>query len=273
MIKPTVNVDPKVMRHFNATINEMIAVSGEPAEQVIRQQARLLAKDASWWTDRKGFKKTVKAKHDKSIEDKVNRIYRDPLQLLDWVRGKFGVQRATELEEAIKSKKVVKVREMLEKFFGGKNFIVIKWDKGALHKRWKKNPKSKTRVYLVGGEKSKNAYIRRQQRNIGNAKAGWARAAEKIGGVKNPTKGIPAWAKKKKHKTKGIGNMLANGGPKNIATITNLSKYGLRRETMNQALRQRIFQTKKVMKAIMERNAKQATRDFNKNKRFYKQFL
>jgi len=67
--------------------------------------------------------------------------------------------------------------------------------------------------------------------------------------------------------------MQANGGPKNIAAITNLSKYGLRKETMNQALRQRIFQTKKVMKAIMERNAKQATRDFNKNKRFYKRFL
>ena len=272
MIKPTVTVDPKVMRHFNATIAEMIAVSGEPAEQVIRQQARLLAKDAAWWTDRKGFNKSVKAKHDKSIERKINGIYRDPLQLIDWIRGKFGENRAAELVVAINSKKVVKVREMLEKFFG-KKVVVIKWDKGALHKRWKKNPKSKTRAYLVGGDKSKNAYIRRQQSNIGNAKAGWARAAEKIGGVKNPTKGIPAWAKKKKHKTQGIGNMQANGGPKNIASITNLSKYGLRKETMNQALRQRIFQTKKVMKAIMERNAKQATRDFNKNKRFYKRFL
>jgi len=271
MIKPTVKVDPKVMRRFNSTIEELVAVSGEPVEDVIRQQARLLAKDAAWWTDRKGFNKTVKAKHDKSIERRVNQIYRDPLQLLDWVRSKFGDKRAFELEEAINGKKVVKVREMLERFFG-KKIVVIKWDKGALHKRWKKNPKSRTRAYLVGSEKSKNAYIRRQQRNIGNAKAGWARAAEKIGGVKNPTKGIPAWAKKKKHKTRGIGNMLANG-TKNIATITNLSQYGVRKDTMNQALRQRKFQTGKVIKSIMERNAKQATRDFNKNKKFYKQFL
>lgn len=271
MIKPSVTVDPKVMRRFNNTIAELAAVGGEPIEQVIRQQARLLAKDAAWWTDRKGFSKSVKAKHDKSIETRVNRIYRNPLDLLDWVRGAFGAKRAEELEQAINSKKVVKVREMLERFFG-KKLVVIKWDKGALHQRWKKNPKSKTRAYLVGGEKSKNAYIRRQQRNIGNAKAGWARAAEEIGGVKNPTKGIPAWAKKKKHKTRGIGTMLANGA-KNIAKITNLSRYAIRKETMNQAMRQRVFQTQKVIKTIMERNAKQATRDFNKKRRFAKQFL
>lgn len=271
MIKPSVTVDPKVMRHFNDTINEMVALSGEPAEKIIRQQARLTAKDAAWWTDRKGFSKSVLEKHKESIEKQVNWIYRDPAQLLEWVRSKFGQARALELYQAIESKKVVHVREMLEKFFG-KKLIVIKWDKGALHDRWKKNPKRKTRAYLVGGEKSKNAYIRRQQRNIGNAKAGWARAAEKIGGVKNPTKGIPAWAKKKKHKTRGIGSMLANG-VKNIATITNLSKYGISKDTMNQALRQRAFQTRKVMQSMMERNAKQATRDFNKKKRFVKKFL
>lgn len=271
MIEPTVKVDPKVMRRFNDTIGEMIALSGEPAEKIIRQQARLLAKDAAWWTQRKGFSKKVLEKHKDSIERSVNRIYRDPMDLMPYIRDKYGNSRALEYLQAIESKKVTKVKEIIEKITG-RSIAVIKWDKGALHKRWKKNTKSRTRAYLVGGEKSKNAYIRRQQSNIGNAKAGWARAAEKIGGVKNPTKGIPAWAKKKKHKTRGIGTMLADG-VKNIAKITNLSKYGITKETMNQAMRQRVFQTKKVMKTMMERNAKQATRDFNKGRRFVKKFL
>ena len=271
MIEPNLKVDPKVMRHFNNTINELIEVGGEPAADVIRQQARLTAKDAAWWTDRKGFSDSVLNKHKKSIAKKVNEIYRDPVTLLPWIRDKFGEKRAIELIQAMESKNITKVRDMLERFFG-KKLVVIKWDKGALHRRWKKNPKSKTRAYLVGGEKSKNAYIRRQQSNIGNAKAGWARAATKIGGVKNPTKGIPAWAKKKKHKTRGIGSMLANG-VQNIAKITNLSKYGIRRDTMNQALRQRAYQTRQVLQRMFERNAKQATRDFNKKKRFVKRFI
>lgn len=271
MIEPKVSVDPKVMRRFNQVVNEMIELSGEPAEKIIRQQARLTAVDAAWWTDRPGFDKSVLEKHKESIQRKVEYIYRSVDTLYEFIENKYGYGAKWEFEQAANAKNTAKCRELYKRFTG-KDRAFVKWDKGALHRKWKKNPNSRFWAYMVGPTKSRSAYIRRQQSNIGNAKAGWARAAEKIGGVKSPTKGIPAWAKKKKHKTKGLGTFIANGA-KSVAKITNLSKYGISRETINQALRQRVFQTKDVMKRMMERNAKQATRDFNKGRRFVKKFL
>lgn len=251
-----IRLDRKSVGVFNENLRKMIALTDEPTEKVLRDQARLLCRSFAYQTDRMKLPKKP-TKHATDIARTVYGIYSLNTvteQLVKGIRKKWGEKAATRLRGYIVGGDEDKATKMLEKAYGEK-FEFQKWDDGAAHKRWKQNPRKKQRVRLFPNtNKNKiKKYIRAQIKNIGNAKAGWARAAEDLGGVKNPTRGIPAWAKNKKHKTRGWGKVQGTGA-KTVVTIANESKYGFNRAAMRRAYTWQGENMKKQMAKMLRDN-------------------
>jgi len=252
----TVTIDKKEEAKYNRMINELIAVSDEPVKEVLRSQARLLCVDLSFHTDRYGKSKNVLEKHKKEIEDGINRIYPDAKNKIMWIRKKWGTRASLRLDQYISSGDIEKVQQMFDSAFKRK-VKVIKWDNGKEHEKWTKNPRRKSNIILFNGESQKARFIRKKQARIGEAKSGWARAAEKLGGVANPTRGILGWAKKKAHKTKGNG-MVSGKGAKTSVTIRNSSQYGMNKQKMDTAFRVRMDILRKKIDRIIKANERKA---------------
>lgn len=257
-----IELDKRQLGVFNHNLRRMIALSDKPTEQILRDQARLLCKDFAGHTERMGLPKKP-TKHATDIARTVYGIYSlhtVTKQLVNGIRKKWGDKAALRLQGYIVGGDEDKANKMLEKAYG-KKFEFQKWDKGDAHKRWKQNPRRKQRVRLFPetNKKKIKTYIRKQIKNIGNAKAGWARAAESLGGVKNPTKGIPKWAKDKKHKTVGWGKVTGTGA-KTVVTIANESKYGFNRAALRKAYNWRGEQIKKDLDRMIRHNARDISR-------------
>ena len=78
---------------------------------------------------------------------------------------------------------------------------------GTIHKQHRSKStgralSTKGKMYLA--KSGPDAYIKKIQKRVGLSKSGWADAARKIGGVKGDgARGIPAFAKAKRHKSAG----------------------------------------------------------------------
>lgn len=266
MIKPTVTVDKRAAATLNANLKELLKVTREPARKVITQQAGLFAKNAAFATDRYGFNKSIKAKHDIDIEKSINTIYKDASDYIEKFRSQFGDKVANNFQRAVRSGNVTKVDEIMSRLYKRK-FHVIRWDGGALHKQWKKNPRSRPRAILVGGKNDKKSYITKQKKMVGNAKSGWARAHEQIKPGGAWPRGWPAWTRKNHFKAKGIGRVTGNGD-KTIATVGNLAPYGMKISAIKHALRETAFNIKRQYIYIINAQNKACTRASNAGKRF-----
>ena len=234
----TVNVSAKEQAKFQKQIKELIAVSDKPVEGIMRDQGRLLCKDLSFHTDRYGHDKFVFEKHKKDTEETINAIYKDAELLVDLALKKFDARTAQRFTQYITSGDPLKIQQVSDAIYGKGKAIAMTWDNGAAHRRWKTS-KRKPFIILIKGAKKKATYINKKKALIGNAKAGWARAAVQIGGAANPTRGIPAWAKKKSHLTKGLG-LVSGAKYKTNITVANYSKYGMSKGALSQAFRVRI---------------------------------
>ena len=246
----TVNVSAKEQAKFQMQVKELIAVSDKPVEEIMRDQGRLLCKDLSFHTDRYGHGKFVLEKHKKDTADTINAIYKDAEALVALATKKFNARTAQRFTQYLSSGDVGKIQQVSDAIYGKGKATAMTWDNGAAHRRWKSS-KHKPFIVLVNGTKKKATYIRKKQALIGNAKAGWARAAVQIGGAANPTRGIPAWAKKKSHKTKGLGLVTGEKYKTNI-TVANYSKYGMKKSALSQAFRVRIQTMQKQVIRIIK---------------------
>jgi len=256
----TVEIDKKSEAAFKHNLQKLIALSKEPIEEIMRDQARLMCRDLAFNTQRVGKDKLIGENHKISISKKINSIYQDARKSIPWVHRNWGERASLRLTKHINAGDLAKVQRMFDGIYGGKGRIkVIKWDGGKAHERWKKSPKRKVRVILLDDHKKKEKYIKKQMLNVGEAKSGWAKAANMIGGVKNPTKGIPGFAKKKNHRTKGYGSVKGTGA-KTTVTLRNMAKYGMNKAAMNKAVDFRIDQVQLIIEKTIKANQREISK-------------
>ena len=261
-----IELDPKSVGIFNHNLQRMIAINGKPIEDTMRQQARLLTRELARFTSRRGLPKNPK-KHATDIRQTVKEIYNlvdEDQPMVDWIKsakpGKtrkgWGEKAAHRLENHIKRGNVKSANNIIEKATGIKDYFT-KWDKGETHKKWKQNPKGKYSVNLIGDRKQNRkrlrTYYNKEIKKIGNAKAGWARAIENLGGVKQPLRDIPKWAKKKQHKSRGGGNIKGTGY-KTEVTLVNYVKYGVTKRTLREAYKSQGTNIKKQIEKMYKSN-------------------
>lgn len=262
-----IELDPKSVGIFNHNLQRMIAINGKPIEDTMRQQARLLTRELARFTGRRGLPKEPK-RHATDIRQTVKSLYNlvdEDKWMVDWIKSAkpsktrkgWGEKAAQRLENHIKRGNVKSANNIIERATGIKDYFK-KWDKGEAHKKWKKNPKGVFEaVNLIGDPKQNRkrlrTYYNKEIRKIGNAKAGWARAIENLGGVKQPLRDIPKWAKKKQHRAHGGGNIKGTGY-KTVVTLVNRVKYGVTKRTLRDAYKRQGTNIKKQIEKMYKSN-------------------
>ena len=267
----TVKIDPKVMKQLDATLQNYMKVTDEPLEKVLVDQGRLLCKDLAGQTERKGLPKKP-TKHATDIARKVFNIYPSE-RIFDKIEQNISKAWGQEAAARFKSYVIGGDTNKMEKFL--KSFApdlrMEKWDKGEGHRRWKRNTRRRPTVILSGSRQANRGrikrYIKKQIKNIGNAKAGWARAAEDLkGDVKNPTRGIPLWAKRKTHKARGWAKVHGKGNG-TMVELANESRYGVNRKVLRDALGWRMNQIQKSTNKAVQAKTREITKAFNSGRK------
>jgi len=255
MIK--VEVDKKALAAFEHNMKQLIAVTKEPVENILRQQGRLFAVAAANYTERatpKGSGAAVKKKLTKDIDDSVRRIYKPAKWAVGLIAKEMGIKAGKRFEGYIRRRdsgraQILINKANLSKYYKGREVKVITWDGGGAHTRYIKK-RGKAPVHLVFEAPQINRFITRKKKNMGEAKSGWAKAAEMLGGVSNPTRGIPAWAKSKRHRTRGFGRVRGHGSKAEV-TVAHYGKYGFSKTSMSGLFRHRTnMMTKDIAKQV-----------------------
>ena len=266
MIK--VEADKKALAAFNHNMKQLIAMSKKPVQDILRQQARLFAVSAANYTERatpKGSGAAVKKKITKDIDDSVRRIYKPAKWAIGLIAKEMGMKAAKRFEGYIRRRDSGRAQTLINtanisKYYKGREVKVITWDGGSAHTRYIKK-RGRAPVHLVLESPQINRFITRKKKNIGEAKSGWAKAAQMLGGS-NPTRGIPAWAKKSHHRTRGYGKVKGVGS-KAVAIVAHYGRYGFSKTTISGLYRHRA----NMMTKDIERMVKHSTREMNSFKR------
>ena len=266
MIK--VEADKKALAAFNHNMKQLIAMSKKPVQDILRQQARLFAVSAANYTERatpKGSGAAVKKKITKDIDDSVRRIYKPAKWAIGLIAKEMGMKAAKRFEGYIRRRDSGRAQTLINtanisKYYKGREVKVITWDGGSAHTRYIKK-RGRAPVHLVLESPQINRFITRKKKNIGEAKSGWAKAAQMLGGS-NPTRGIPAWAKKSHHRTRGYGKVKGVGS-KADAIVAHYGRYGFSKTTISGLYRHRA----NMMTKDIERMVKHSTREMNSFKR------
>lgn len=283
MIDITVGVDRAgglAIQAFEHNMKQLIALTQAPVEDILRQQGRLFAVAAANYTERatpKGSGKTVETKFKKDIHDTVRRIYKPAKWAIGLIAREMGQHSAKRFKQQIRRRDIAKAQWMIDKsniskYYQGRDVKIISWDGGAAHTRWVKK-KGKAPVHMVMESPAINKFIKKKQKHAGSAKAGWARAAEMLGGSKNATRGIPAFAKKSYHKTRGFGRVRGHGSKAEV-TVAHHGKYGFTKTSMNGLFRHRTNmmakQIEKIIKAGNRQSARYQRASFRRTKLIFK---
>jgi hypothetical protein len=262
-----VEVDKQAMAAFEHNMKQLIALTKKPQQDILRQQGRLFAITAAKHTSRYGDKPATGKAHKKDVDDSVRRIYKPAKWAIGLIAKEMGLKAGRKFENYIRRRDVAKAQAMVDianlpKYFKGRDVKVIQWDGGGAHTRAMKKRGSST-VHLVFEAPQINKYITRKKKQVGEAKSGWARAAQMLGkGKGNPTRGIPAWAKKKHHKTRGFGRVRGTGSKAEV-TVAHYGKYGFTRTSMSGLFRHRT----NMMAKDIEQQLKAAHRELGNFKR------
>ena len=247
-----IDVDKRTMRVFEHRIGQLIAITGKPVEEVLKQQGKLFAVSAAKHTLRYGDKAGVGKKHKEDIAQSIRSTYMP-------IGGKGGFAEYIEKyrsgsalkkwRSAVRSKNVEKIEALSKKLnltdnFKGRKIKFIKWDGGAaLTKKLKGKGQDRVNVVL-GPAKQINQFIREKKAQVGAAKAGWASAAIMLG-HKGTGRGMPAYFAKG-HRTRGFGRVKGSGS-KSQLTVAHYGKYGFSKTDMDGIWKHR---TKMMMKDI-----------------------
>lgn len=262
-----VEVDKQAMEAFEYNMKQLIALTKKPQQEILKQQGRLFAIAAAKHTNRYGDKPGVGKAHKKDAEDTIRRIYKPAKWAIGLIAKEMGQKAGRKFENYIRRRDVAKAQAMVDianlpKYYKGREVKVIQWDGGGAHTRWVKK-RGKAPVRLVFEAPQIKRYINRKKKNVGEAKSGWAKAAQMLGtGKGNPTRGIPAWAKSKHHKTRGFGRVRGMGSNAEV-TVAHYGKYGFTRTSMSGLFRHRT----NMMAKDIEQQLKAAHRELSSFKR------
>ena len=265
MMDVKIDVDKRTMRVFEKRLGQLIALTGKPVEDVLKQQGRLFAVSAAKHTQRYGDTAKTGAKHKKDIVNTIKSTYmpiggkggfaehiekyRSPAALKQW-------------RSAVRSKNVAKIEALSRKLnltdnFNGRKIKFIKWDGGAAHTKRLKGRGGKRVNVVLGPAKPINEFIKEKQAQVGAAKAGWASAAKMLG-HKGTGKGMPAYFAKG-HRTRGFGRVKGRNY-KSVLTVAHYGKYGFSKTDMDAIWKLRIKMMMKDINKKMRAGHKKATK-------------
>jgi len=238
-----VEVDKRAMAAFEHNMKQLIALTKKPQQDILRQQGRLFAIAAAKHTSRFGDKPGTGKAHKKDVENSIRRVYKPAKWAIGLIAKEFGQKASIRFKGHIRRRNTAKAQEMvdkanLSKYFKGREVKVISWDGGGAHTRAMKK-RGASKVHIVFEAPQINRYIAHKKKRVGEAKSGWAKAAQMLGsGTGNPTRGIPAWAKSKLHKTRGYGKARGTGSKAEV-TVAHYGKYGFSKTSMSGLFRHR----------------------------------
>lgn len=239
---------------FRAAIQKLVALSDTPVKDILAQQGRLFVVDAARFTERYGNTAAAGRQHKIDVRKTLNFIYMRPLNVAKMISKAAGEATGRRFSNYIRRRNVASAQALVDKFLGGSGYTIEvgMWDGGALHKSMLTQAGYKRRL-VVMDYTNVGKYIRKKVANVGAVKAGWAKAAEQLGG----SRGIPAYAKKG-HRTRGTGKVEGTGD-KCTLTITNHSRYVLENTTAPKLWKLRTKNIEKVVERMVKREAQKIT--------------
>jgi len=208
-----------ILNRFNELVDDGIP-------QMVKQYARLLCVQLSARTQpfsvgEKGKGKAYK-QAEKRIDWDVRKIIRDNDQLMKIAEGLDSEKLRNRMETLIQSGDMEAVAKILEstglvvKKGNRPNLIKGSAKYKAAHakgrnKRTGRAYKSQHVFNMAANQSQLASYIKKAQKRIGYAKAGWADCARKINAIEGDgARGIPAWAKSKKGGKGRVVDMTRN---------------------------------------------------------------
>lgn len=240
---------------FRKAIQKLVALSGEPVEDILKKQGRLFAVDASKFTRRFGNKKSSGVQHKEDVKNTIFSVYVRPLTVAKMISIEAGEKTGRRFSNYIRRRDVGKAKELIDLLnvrIDGFVLDVGNFDNGKRHKS-RLMGRSKKKLVVMDWT-SVTSYAKKEVANVGEAKHGWAVAARMLGGDKE----IPLYAKKN-HKTRGLGRVTGRGGKAEL-TVANYSKHVLVNSSLSKLWALRAKKTEAVIEWMIKRQSKKITR-------------
>ena len=234
---------------FRKAIQKLVALSGEPVEDILRAQGRLFAVDAAKFTAPFGDKKADGDNTKRKVEKTIFSTYKKAEDLKVAISRKAGEKAAARFAKHVRRGDLSQAKQLSSAILGGTHELGP-FDGGRMHKR-RLSGKSWNRLYITKGFPAVNQYARATMRRVGEGKSGWAKAAAQLGG----TRGIPAWAKKNTHRTKGL-SIVEGKNSKASVTVTNRSKYVFKTTSTKYLWRLRLGKVEKLVERMIKNRAR-----------------
>lgn len=252
----TIELSPRDATRLNTEINRLAEQTGQTLRQVLPAQMRLLATDFSYVTREKGDQKSDKGVAENRVAIVIGAVYPSVGWVVNRLKRVNG-DIADGFVAAWNKRKWQNAQAILDKNLPRLRITIGKFDGGALHEkeRWKKRVTH--RLLVTGSYNSVGVYMRKIQKRIGFAKAGFAAAARDLGG----TRGIPGWVTRHKG-SPGSGRVTGDGKTLQV-TMTNNVKYirkAFKTVDESAALKFRADQVTSVLQRIQDRKVKAAMR-------------
>ena len=239
----TVEIDKKDQRELERQFKKLIAVTKEPVEDILAQQGRLFAVAAAKYTSRFGAKADIGAKHKEDIVKTIKRVY-SPIggkkNLSGWIKQNLNPGASKLWNKTVRKRDAAGLKRLAVMFnimssTRARSVEFIEWDGGAAHTRRLKGKGKGKKYYVFGPAKNINAYIRKKKAQVGEAKAGWVKAARMLG--HKGGKGTPQWMEKG-HRTRGYGAVRGTGSKAEL-TVAHYGRYGFSKTSMTGLWRHR----------------------------------
>jgi hypothetical protein len=178
---------------------------------LVRRHARLLAVELANRTQPfslgSGGKDANKLGKN-AVDNDVKKIFRDKQSMQIVIDKTIDEKLKEKLQSLLNAGKLEAIGKIFKSVgMINESRIVAKAEKPQLHKQHRSptsgrsySPPKEMLISLTGMP----GYIKEVQKRVGHSKAGWADCARRIGGVAgDPERGIPAFAKSKKHTAQG----------------------------------------------------------------------
>lgn len=253
----TGRLDTRDELRFQKSIQKLVALSDEPVEDIMRAQGRLFAVDAALFTQRAGNTAAAGREHKANVKSTILSIYIRPTSMAKVISTKAGEKAGKRFSNYIRRRDATKAQAMVDRFvpsLDGYRVEVGMFDGGKRHKQRVRRGAKVIRLVVMDW-RSVTAYLRKAVARVGEAKSGWAKAAEQLGG----TRGIPAYAKKKTHKTKGRGSVTGRGG-KAVLIVENKSRYVFSNTSLGAIFKLRIKKIEKLVERMIKNKGRRITR-------------
>lgn len=252
----TAKLKPADEARFAAALQKMVAISGEPVEEMMRKQGRIAAEKLAWFTQRVGKTAAAGKKQKEDVRKTIDRIYINSNAIAKHIKERHGVDAVKRFRKFIKNGDTAGASQMITSMHAVKrrlNLDIGPFDGGNRHKRHLAG-RGKSVLLVTNYPSTVPAYKKRKMANVGALKAGWAKAARDLGGVGK----LPAYITKG-HKTRGHGSVRGRGG-KAVLKISNRADYILVNRKMTDVFRVQAENMEKIITQMIKRRLRTTKR-------------